>query len=110
MLLYCTEDDNLYELLLKLGLDLCVPIKTRTIAGKLTHPVDAGTLIACLDGKIDKSDIEVFAHGIAEWHQEIKPTGETTVVFRDSAFANDVAKTNLTAILEQRGLGNVRSL
>ena len=36
--------------------------------------------------------------------------GETTVVFRDSAFADDVAKTNLAAVLEQRGLGNVRSL
>ena len=34
----------------------------------------------------------------------------TTVIFRDSAFADDVAKTNLTAILEQHGLGNVRSL
>ncbi len=34
----------------------------------------------------------------------------TTVFFRDSAFVDDVAKTNLTAILEQRGLGNVRSL
>ena len=33
-----------------------------------------------------------------------------TVVFRDSAFENDVAKTNLAAILEQRGLGNIRSL
>ena len=29
-----TEDDILYELLLKLGLDLCVPIEMRTIAGK----------------------------------------------------------------------------
>ena len=48
--------------------------------------------------------------GIAEWHAELEPAGDTTVVFRDSAFADDVAKTNLTAILEQRGLGNVRSL
>ena len=31
-------------------------------------------------------------------------------VFHDKPFANDVAKTNLTAILEQRGLENVRSL
>ncbi len=32
------------------------------------------------------------------------------LVFRDSAFADDVAKTNLTAILQQHGLANVRSL
>ena len=105
-----TEDDILYELLLKLGLDLCVPTETRTIAGKSVHSVGAGTLIACIDEKIDESDIEVLAHGIADWHEEVAPAGDTTVVFRDSAFADDIAKTNLTAILEQRGLGNVRSL
>jgi adenine-specific DNA-methyltransferase len=48
--------------------------------------------------------------GIAGWRKELDPAGETTVVFRDSAFQDDVAKTNLTAILEQNGLGNVRSL
>jgi len=31
-------------------------------------------------------------------------------LFRDSAFADDVAKTNLAAILNQDGLQNVRSL
>ncbi|CAN5691438.1 hypothetical protein BH23GEM3_BH23GEM3_05640 [soil metagenome] len=31
-------------------------------------------------------------------------------LFRDSAFADDVAKTNLAAILNQHGLQNVRSL
>ena len=105
-----TENDILYELLLKLGLDLCVPIETRAIAGKPVHSVGAGTLITCLDEKIDENDVEVLAHGIVEWHQELAPAGDTTVVFRDSAFADDVAKTNLTAILDQRGLGNVRSL
>jgi adenine-specific DNA-methyltransferase len=44
------------------------------------------------------------------WYKELGPAGETTVVFRDSAFADDVAKTNLTAILQQHGLENVRSL
>ena len=32
------------------------------------------------------------------------------MIFRDSAFEDDVAKTNLTFILEQYALGNVRSL
>ena len=105
-----SEDDILYELLLKLGLDLCVPIETRAIAGKSVRSVGAGTLIACLAEEIDRQDVEPLALGIAEWHAELAPAGETTVVFRDSAFADDVAKTNLTAILEQHGLGNVRSL
>ena len=105
-----SEDDILYELLLKLGLDLCVPIETRTIAGKLVRSIGAGTLVACLDERIAVNDIESLAHGIAAWHAELAPTGETTVVFRDSAFADDVAKTNCAAILEQHGLRNVRSL
>ena len=35
---------------------------------------------------------------------------DTTAVFRDSAFENDVAKSNLAAILEQHGVKHVRSL
>ena len=37
-------------------------------------------------------------------------SSDSTVIFRDSAFVDDVAKANLTAILEQRGLANIRSL
>ena len=55
-------------------------------------------------------DVERLASGIADWHETLAPDGESTVVFRDSAFADDVAKTNLAAILEQRGLRNIRSL
>ena len=94
-----SEDDILYELLLKLGLDLCVPIETRTIAGKSVHSIGAGTLIVLYRQDDRHKRIETLAHGIANWHEEIAPAGETTVVFRDSAFSDDVAKTNLTAIL-----------
>ena len=48
--------------------------------------------------------------GIIKWHKDLATAGETTVVFRDSAFADDVTKTNLTAILQQHGLEKVRSL
>ena len=105
-----TEDDILYELLLKLGLDLAVPTDTKTIAGKKVHSVGAGSLIACLDTKITGADSEALALGIAKWHKELNPAGETAVVFRDDAFADDVVKTNVAAILEQHGLKNVRSL
>lgn len=105
-----SEEDILYELLLKLGLDLCVPIESRIIAGKSVHCVGGGVLIACLGEIVSHGDIEPLASGIADWHEALAPDRESTVVFRDSAFADDVAKTNLAAILEQRGLGNVRSL
>jgi adenine-specific DNA-methyltransferase len=110
-----TEQDILFELLLKLGLDLCVPIETKRVEGakKQTHGVHSiggGSLLVCLSPAIPLADVEPLALGLVAWHKALKPAGETTVVFRDSAFANDVAKTNLTAILEQNGLKTVRSL
>ena len=51
-----------------------------------------------------------LAQGIVAWHKSLAPADDTTCVFRDSAFTDDVAKTNLAAILNQYGLANVRSL
>ncbi|MDN4016197.1 site-specific DNA-methyltransferase [Zwartia panacis] len=105
-----SETDVLYELLLKLGLDLCVPIERRVIAGFNVHSVGGGVLMACLSQQISRDAVESLAQGIIEWHKELTPVGDTTCVFRDSAFADDVAKTNLAAILEQNGIQNIRSL
>ncbi|MGC4004068.1 MAG: site-specific DNA-methyltransferase [Pirellulales bacterium] len=105
-----SEDDVLYELLIKLGLDLCVPIVQKKIAKKTVHSIGAGALIVCLAEKIGRDEVEPLAQGIAAWHKELAPAGETTIVFRDSAFADDVTKTNVTAILQQHGLTNIRSL
>jgi hypothetical protein len=87
-----------------------VPIEQKTITDKVVHNVGVGSLFVCLATELSAKDIEPLAHGIADWHKELAPAGETQVVFRDSAFADDVAKTNVTAILKQRGLENVRSL
>ena len=103
-----TEQDILFELLLKLGLDLCVPIDVKSIKGHAVHSIGGGSLLVCLSPTIPQADVEPLALGLVAWHQALKPAGETTVVFRDSAFADDVAKTNLTAILQQHGLETVR--
>ncbi len=105
-----TDADLLYELLLKLGLDLCVPIQTRVVANKAIHAIGGGVLIACLDKLITAGESEPLALGVVEWRKELDPAGDVTCVFRDSAFENDVAKTNLAAILEQHGIAKVRSL
>lgn len=110
-----TDQDILFELLLKLGLDLCVPIETKRVEGakKQVHEIQSiggGILLVCLSSLIPMADVERLALDLVAWHQELKPAGDTTIVLRDSAFADDVAKTNLTAILQQYGLENVRSL
>lgn len=107
-----TDDDILFELLLKLGLDLCVPMEQRSIAGKTVHSIGAGALITCLDKSITRADAEPLALGILAWLKELNTAGESTLVFRDSGFVDDVAKTNLSKILEQNGIAakNIRSL
>jgi adenine-specific DNA-methyltransferase len=105
-----TEQDILFELLLKLGLDLTIPIEHKSIASKTVHSIGAGTLLVCLAEQITATEVESLALGMIAWHKEMAPAGTSTIVFRDSAFADDVAKTNLTAILQQHGLENVRSL
>ena len=105
-----SSDDILHELLLKLGLDLCVPIETKKIGKHEVHNIGAGSLLVCLSSAIPQAEVEPLALGIVGWHKELNPAGESTVVFKDSAFADDVAKTNLAAILQQHGIETVRSL
>lgn len=105
-----TSDDLLYEVILKLGLDLCVPIDCQKIGSKTVHSIGGGSLMACLEESIGIEDAEILAMGIVNWRERQGTAGETTTVFRDSAFENDVAKSNLAAILEQHGIKHVRSL
>lgn len=105
-----SESDILYELLLKLGLDLCVPIEQQQIAGKTVHSIGGGVLLACLAEQITRDQVEDLTQGIIAWHKAQAPASDSTCVFRDSAFADDIAKTNLAAILSQAGIKNVRSL
>lgn len=107
--------DILFEMLLKLGFDLCVPVQSKSVAGAegRTHEivsVGGGALIVCLSRFIGQDDAEPLALSVVEWRKELQPSGETTALFLDTAFENDVAKCNVTAILEQFGIENVRSL
>jgi adenine-specific DNA-methyltransferase len=105
-----SEQDILFELLIKLGLDLTVPIEQKSIANKTVYSVGAGTLLVCLAEQITASEVEPLALGIVAWRNDQTAAGDANLVFRDSAFSDDVAKTNITAILQQHGLDNVRSL
>ncbi len=66
--------------------------------------------MACLSESVTRDDVETLGLALAQWHRELAPAGDTTCVFRDSAFENDVAKTNMAAILTQHGFTRVRSL
>ena len=70
----------------------------------------AGTLFVALLESVSHDGAEALAEGIAVWHGELDPAGDTITVVRDAAFADDVAKSNFAAILNQRGVAAIRSL
>jgi len=109
-----SASDILYELLLKFGLDLCVAMETRTFgkqgSEKTVYAIGGGVLIVCLAERITREDVEPLAQGIAGWHKELMVGTDTGCFFVDSAFADDVTKANLSAILEQNGISRVRSI
>lgn len=100
-----SEADVLYELLLKYGLDLTIPIEEHTIADRAVYVIGGGALIVCLSEDITLDVVE----GIASLNDEFQ-TDFVRVVFKDSGFADDVVKTNAMQILVQAGIEDVKSL
>jgi len=99
------EEDVLYEILLKYGLDLTLPITEHAIAGQKVFDIGMGALIICLADAISLEVVE----GIAKLKDELNPE-IMRVVFKDSGFKDDVVKTNAVQILKQAGIVDVRSL
>lgn len=100
-----SNEDVLYEILLKYGIELTVPIETEVVNGKQVFVVGAGALIVCLDDGITSEVVE----GIAKLKDELDP--ETTqVVFKDAGFADSNVKTNAIQILKQAGVDDVKSI
>ncbi|MDA3807942.1 MAG: site-specific DNA-methyltransferase [Thiomicrorhabdus sp.] len=99
------EEDVLYEILLKYGLDLTLPISEHAIAGQKVFNIGMGALIICLADAISLDVVE----GMAKLKEELNPE-IMRVVFKDSGFKDDVVKTNAVQILKQAGINDVRSL
>ena len=105
-----SEEDLLTELMLKRGIDLSVNIETRQFDGLTVSCVDGGKLFTCFAKQIPASSVEELTKGIIDWHKSLKAGKDTVCYFLDDAFENNIAKTNLCAILEQHGLTNMHSL
>lgn len=94
-----TEWDVVYEIMLKMGLDLTYPVEETEIDGKKVYYVGFGALMICLDDDITVS----VAEGMAKLHKELSPEF-WRVVFKDNGFADDCTKTNVKLTLVQAGL------
>ena len=100
-----SNDDIVYEILLKYGLDLAVPIEIREIAGAKIYIIGLGALVICLDKNIT---MEVV-NGICTLKTELSPE-IMRVVFSDNGFKDDVIKTNAIATLKRAGIEDIKSL
>lgn len=99
------EEDVLYEVLLKYGLDLTLPITELSVAGHKVFDIGMGALMICLSDNITTE----VAEGIARLKDELNPE-IMRVVFKDTGFKDCVVKTNAVQILKQAGIEDVRSL
>ena len=100
-----TEEDILFEILLKYGLDLTVAIEEKTIAGNKVFSVGQGTLFICLANTITPA----VSEGIGAWKQELNPVISRTI-FKDTGFQSDKDKTNAMQILKRFGIEEVNSI
>lgn len=100
-----SSEDVLYELLLKYGLDLTVPIETRTIAGKTIYSIGLGALVVCLEKDVSMDVVS----GIGKLKEELNPE-IMRVVFKDEGFKDDVVKTNALQTLKRFGIEDIKSL
>ena len=91
-----TPEDLLFQVMLDWGVDLGLPIQSKSIAGKDVFFVDTDALAACFDadGGID----DVFT-------KELAKSQPLRVVFRDKGFKDDAAKINAEQIFKQLSPG-----
>ena len=84
-----TDLDLLYACLLDWGVEIHLPHTSTDLDGCTIHNVDNGALMACFSPNVPRSVVEYMAQ-----QQPLR------AVFRDSAFASDDAKINVTEIFK----------
>jgi len=107
-----TSEDLLYEILLKYGLDLTLPIDEMTIENKTVYNIGFGALVVCLDDEITITVVEKIAEFIKEQviYDEEKKKRHSRVVFKDGSFKDSVVKTNVIQVLKQADIDEVVSV
>ncbi len=95
------ELDILYEIILKCGFELTVPVEEMTIKGKRIYSVDFGKLIVCTENNVTLD----IAEEIVKMDTGVLNKKDITVVFKDNGFENDSIKTNIKETMKSFGIG-----
>ena len=100
-----TQEDIVYEIMLKYGIDLTYPVEVKEINNRRIFSVGCGALLVCLDDDITLEEV----NEIVKLKYELKP--ETCrVVFKDNGFKTDSVKTNAVEILKKNNIKEVMSV
>lgn len=91
--------DLVYEIMLKYGIDLTLPIEEYQIQDKKFYSIGSGALIICLNDNLT-SDL---AFEIIKLKDELSPE-VMRVVFKDNGFSSDSDKTNIKQTLKTNGI------
>ena len=94
-----SELDVVYEIMLKMGMELTWPLEIHSIGGKNVYDIGMGALMICLDDHITTE----VAEGMVSLHRELSPE-IWRVVFKDNGFEDDSAKVNIKEVLKLAGL------
>jgi len=98
-----SEEDVLYEILLKYGVDLTASIKAEKIDGKTVYNIGEGYLYVCLDKNITKSVIEHIVKGV----KSAQTQDTARVVFADACFKDDQDAVNAELALKKAGVEGI---
>ena len=88
-----TNEDLVYEIMLKYGIDLTLPFEEHDNI----YSIGFGALVICLDDNITKD----ITNSILEF---TKDSSTSRVVFKDSGFKSDADKTNIKEILKTNNI------
>lgn len=100
-----TEEDVVYEIMLKYGIDLTYPIETKDITGKKVFSIGFGALLICLDKEITLDVVQ----GMVDLKNELNPE-VSRFVFKDNGFKTDSVKTNAIEILKRNDIKDIMSI
>ncbi len=92
-----TDLDVVYEIMLKMGLDLTYPVEELTFAGKKVYSVGTGALLICLADTVPLKIAEEMLK-----YKDINPE-LTRIVFSDKSFKNDSTKISVKERFTQAG-------
>lgn len=90
-----SELDVVYEIMLKYGIDLSLPIEEYILNHKKVFSIGSGALIICLDDDLDVP----LAEDIIKLIHDLQPS-RVRVVVRDLSFYTDSQKTNFKETLK----------